>query len=128
MQDAQGFQGLVTIGMALMAVIVACIPWTLAAIPSSQNLHTGQEDQVPLRYSSAELSVYWSKRPVAVIQRSAEVVSKLVGFLVLIIGDAQTGRWTEMMPERAKQLRKTVEGLGATCVKVSSSHDTSDII
>lgn len=106
-----------TVTMAVLALIVACLP-RLAPGSGGQG-QVVLDDEVPLRYDPEALSHYWSKRPVPVMQRSAEVVSKFSGFLLEIFMDARTGRWETNMPQRAAELRRMVESMGATCVKVS---------
>ena len=115
-----GLEGLVTLTMGVIALILACIPRgaDLKAAHNPIN-HGGDDENVPLRYNQAELAEYWSKRPIVVMQRSTEVITSLVGFTMAIIFDAKTGQWNKRMPERAAQLRKIVEGLGATCIKIA---------
>lgn len=105
-----------TVTMAVLALIVACLPRFAPGSNGQGQVHL--DDEVPLRYDPEALSQFWSKRPVPVMQRSAEVVSKFSGFLVEIFMDARTGRWESNMAHRAAQLRKMVETMGATCVKV----------
>lgn len=120
-----GLEGLVTLTMGVIALILACIP-RAADLKSAQNPinHGGDDENVPLRYNQVELAEYWSKRPIVVMQRSTQVVSSLVGFTMAIIFDAKTGQWEKRMPERAAQLRKIVEGLGATCIKIAQAFST----
>lgn len=67
---------------------------------------------------------YWSKRPIIVARRSAEVGGQLSRFLVTLLADAQTGQWEARMPQRARELRRIIEGLGATCVKIAQALST----
>ncbi|KAG1666030.1 hypothetical protein FOA52_006904 [Chlamydomonas sp. UWO 241] len=83
-----------------------------------------EEEAVPVRYSPNDLAAYWSKRPLTVVRRSGEVVTKLVGFLIAIIADSKTGVWESRMPSRAAELRVIVEGLGATCIKIAQAAST----
>ena len=105
-----------TLAMGLIAVILACIPRgsdLKAAKGSPQS-----PDQPPARYDPELLSAYFAKRPMQVVRRASEIISKLVGFMLVIMVDAQTGQWNAKMPARAKELRKIIESMGATAIKV----------
>ena len=48
----------------------------------------------------------------------------MVGFLLSIMLDAQTGQWQAKMPQRAKEFRKIIESLGATSIKIAQAFST----
>lgn len=100
--------------MGVIALVLACIP------RGSDLKGSGgaSSDEPPARYDPVALSAYFAKRPARVVARAAEVVSKLVGFLLAIFVDARTGQWESKMPARAKEIRKIIESMGATSIKV----------
>jgi predicted unusual protein kinase regulating ubiquinone biosynthesis (AarF/ABC1/UbiB family) len=51
-------------------------------------------------------------------------VSKLAGFLIVIMTDAKLGQWKARMPARANQLRLIIEKLGATYIKIAQAAST----
>ncbi len=121
---------LIQLSMAAIALIVATVPrddWKERSNDSKANAaSTSKEtagggragDTVPLRYNPAELAVYFSRRPVAVVQRNAVVAKHFCAFVGSIMLDAKTGNWEKAMPGRAKWLRLIAEELGPTYVKV----------
>ena len=102
--------------MGIIAVILACLP--RGGDPKHSSSNGQPQDQPPARYDPVALSAYFAKRPAQVVQRASEIISKLVGFLLVIMVDAQTGQWNAKMPARAKELRKVIESMGATSIKV----------
>mmetsp|Transcript_16307 Transcript_16307/g.35263 ORF Transcript_16307/g.35263 Transcript_16307/m.35263 type:complete len:1034 (+) Transcript_16307:166-3267(+) len=116
-----GFNGLVQVTMAVLALIIASIP---RGNDLSRNGEGNPGDSLPLRYNVEELSQYFSRRPLAVLQRNAVVVSKLGGFLITILADWRLGQWEQKMPERARTVRKIVEDLGPTYIKIAQAAST----
>ena len=117
--------------MAAIALIVATVPrddWKERSNDTSSQTSNGAStpsgssagDTVPLRYDPAELAVYFSRRPVTVVQRNALVAKHFCAFVGSILLDAKTGNWEKAMPGRAKWLRLIAEELGPTYVKVGS--------
>ena len=101
--------------MGVIALVLACIPRG-SDLQGAGGSASG--DEPPARYDPVALSAYFAKRPARVVARAAEVVSKLVGFLLAIFVDARTGHWESSMPARAKEIRKIIESMGATSIKV----------
>ena len=106
--------GFTTLTMGIVVLILACLPRGSDGRKGSGTT----TDSPPARYDPEALSAYFAKRPLAVVQRASEIVSKMVGFLLSIMVDAQTGQWHTKMPARAKELRKVIESMGATSIKV----------
>ncbi|GAX83432.1 hypothetical protein CEUSTIGMA_g10857.t1 [Chlamydomonas eustigma] len=112
-------EGLVAITMGVIALVLACVP------KGTDLQQKGASDDLPpARYDPEALAAYFSKRPIQVVVRASEVVSKLVGFLLSIFADAKTGRWESSMAARAKELRQIVESMGATSIKIAQSFST----
>jgi len=112
-------EGLVGVSLGLVAMLVASVPRARGA-----EAEGAVEDAVPAVYSPDSLSAYWSSRPLMVARRSAEVGGKLGGFLVRVLGDAQLGQAEARMPQRAAELRRIIEALGATPVKIAQALST----
>jgi hypothetical protein len=98
-----GLSGLLQLLLALIAMIVASIP--------RQDWRAGlreppPDDVVPLRYDVPALTAYFSRRPMVVLRRNAEVVSKLSGFCLAILADWRLGYWESNMPQRGVQIRQ----------------------
>ena len=103
--------------MGIIVLILACLPRGSDAKKGGSGA-AAATDGPPARYDPEALSAYFAKRPLAVVQRATEIISKMVGFLLSIMMDAQTGQWEAKMPSRAKELRKIIESMGATSIKV----------
>eukprot|EP00798_Chlamydomonas_sp_ICE-L_P016541 gene16541-22770_t len=125
----QGF--LVQMSLAAVALIVASLPkddWNKRnnndKNPTDPKASEGPKDEVPLRYDPAELADYFSRRPVAVVQRNAVVAKYFCSFVGTVMLDARTGQWEKMMPERARWLRLIAEDLGPTYIKFVQAAST----
>lgn len=80
--------------------------------------------QPPSVYDPAELKAYFSTRPTSVLQRQAEVASKLSSFVVALLADWRLGAWERNMPARASWLRSIFESLGPAYVKIAQALST----
>lgn len=80
--------------------------------------------QPPTTYDPVELKAYFSTRPTAVLQRQAEVASKLASFVVALLADWRIGAWERNMPARAAWLRTIFESLGPAYVKIAQALST----
>eukprot|EP00798_Chlamydomonas_sp_ICE-L_P030592 gene30592-35603_t len=116
---------LVQVSMAAVAAIVASIPkegWEKRQ--SSANPKPVDDEVIPLRYDPQGLAKYFSRRPVAVLQRNAEVIKYFVAFVGSLNIDARTGMWEKNMPARARWLRLIAEDLGPTYIKFVQAAST----
>lgn len=80
--------------------------------------------QPPSVYDPTDLKAYFSTRPTAVLQRQAEVASKLTSFVVAVLADWRLGAWERNMPARAAWLRTIFESLGPAYVKIAQALST----
>ena len=110
----------IKLSVAAMALIVACVPSadkdhsTVALDPAG----------LPTRYDPDELKAYFASRPVAVLQRQAEVASKVSSFLAAVLADWRLGRLEQNSGKRAVWLRTIFEDLGPAYVKIAQALST----
>lgn len=83
-------------------------------------------DQLSYEYTPAALEAYFARRPVAVMQRAAQVAAEAAAFGFALATDIASGRVAENEGARAEQLRRSVERLGPAYVKVGSSTVVGD--
>ncbi len=96
-----GLNGLLQFALAIIAMVIAAVPKGGAAAAGQ-----GGGDQVPLRYDVPALHAYFSRRPMLVLRRNTEVVSRLSSFCIAILTDWRTGQWDARIHERAIWARK----------------------
>ncbi|GAX81708.1 hypothetical protein CEUSTIGMA_g9136.t1 [Chlamydomonas eustigma] len=95
----------------------------------TERLHPDDLPVLGSQYSADSSREYWSRRPLAVAQRSAEILSEAVGLGSMLLLDVWTGRLQANEADRAVQLRGVIERLGPAFVKVAQALSTrSDIL
>lgn len=78
-------------------------------------------DSLPLVYDPKRIDEYWLRRPGAVAQRAAQLVSIAGGFLARTALDAVRGKLKENEVERAIDLRNIVTSLGPAYIKLGQA-------
>lgn len=81
----------------------------------------GAADALPLVYDPDSISVYWGRRPLAVAQRMAQLLSVTGGFLSSVAGDFILKRSKEKEVQRARELREIVTSLGPAYIKLGQA-------
>uniref|UniRef100_A0A0D6R6K3 Protein kinase domain-containing protein n=1 Tax=Araucaria cunninghamii TaxID=56994 RepID=A0A0D6R6K3_ARACU len=79
------------------------------------------EETLPLVYDPVTISVYWGKRPRAVVTRIAQLLSVAGGFLSHIALDIITDKLKENEVARAIELREIVTSLGPAYIKLGQA-------
>jgi aarF domain-containing kinase len=84
---------------------------------------TDNDNELPLHYDPASLKSYFSKRPLASLQRSFQVSSAASGFLAKVALDNAQGRTgdPQIQLKRAAELRDLVTSLGPFFIKIGQS-------
>ncbi|GAX76281.1 hypothetical protein CEUSTIGMA_g3726.t1 [Chlamydomonas eustigma] len=140
-QLLDGFNSLQSTGLggysiALIALLTTVVMSVVVSTAPSKEYQGYTErlhpDELPVlgsQYSAESSREYWSRRPLAVAQRSAEILSEAVGLGSMLLLDIWTGRLQANEADRAVQLRGVIERLGPAFVKVAQALSTrSDIL
>jgi predicted unusual protein kinase regulating ubiquinone biosynthesis (AarF/ABC1/UbiB family) len=77
-----------------------------------------------LEYDPLAIAQYYQKRPLKVLQRQLDIVTKLAKFGLSIWWDRRTGRVAKNQPLRAEQLRQMLTELGPAFIKVGQALST----
>lgn len=78
-------------------------------------------DELPKTYDVERIRAYWGRRPAAVAKRSAAVVGDVIGWVVALLVDIQTGNVEKNSAERAGQLKDIIAQQGPAFVKVGQA-------
>ncbi|GLC71027.1 hypothetical protein PLESTF_001062300 [Pleodorina starrii] len=81
-------------------------------------------DVLSHEYDPELVAAYFSRRPLAVMRRSAQVAAEAASFGAALLVDVWTGRLEANEQRRAEQLRGVVERLGPAYVKVAQALST----
>lgn len=76
-------------------------------------------DELPLRYDAGRIEAYWRRRPLTLLSRFVDVGIKGGLFFLGLKLDELTGKTSEMLPERASQLRELITDLGPAFIKIA---------
>ncbi|CAK0782682.1 hypothetical protein CVIRNUC_005877 [Coccomyxa viridis] len=79
------------------------------------------EDDLPLTYEPVRIAEFWSRRPVAVLTRVAQLLSIGGGFLTGVLWDLANGSFGRNEVKRAIQLRNIVTSLGPAYIKLGQA-------
>lgn len=94
---------------------------TLTALAA---LNAGREepkDDLPTTYDIPAIREYWSKRPLAMARRGASLLKDVLGWVVALLGDIQSGKIEKNSEERASQLKDIIAKQGPAFVKVGQA-------
>ncbi|CAL8467304.1 g6841 [Coccomyxa elongata] len=109
---------------------VACIALGVLALGLATAPKEDAEDEpgvdtpLPWEYDADAVANYWARRPVAVAQRTAEVLSTAALVGAGLLYDRLTGGLRTNAPLRAAQVRAAIERLGPAYVKVAQAVST----
>lgn len=78
-------------------------------------------DELPKTYDVERIRAYWGRRPAAVAKRSAAVLGDVIGWVVALLVDIQTGNVEKNSAERADQLKDIIAQQGPAFVKVGQA-------
>ena len=108
----------------LFTAITALSAGSSSSSSSSQTTSQASKsagDALPTTYDIEAIRSYWQRRPQKIIQRSAGLAADLIGWIVAIIVDVQTGSVEKNSKKRAETLRDIVARQGAAFVKVGQA-------
>jgi len=79
------------------------------------------DDVLPLSYSPEQIERFWSRRPVAVVQRIFQLLSISGTFIAALVWDALNGKLKETEVARARDIREIVTSLGPAYIKLGQA-------
>jgi aarF domain-containing kinase len=120
---ANTLSGLVAVSVAAVALIMASVPSQDCFEPAATS-NFADPKWLPTTYDPQDLKKYFQTRPVKVLQRQAEVASRLSSFLVAILADWRAGTLQTNASKRATWLRTILEDLGPAYVKIGQAMST----
>lgn len=121
-QGISGYQ--LEIILPIIAGVTALIA-LIAKVGSSP--FQGEEDDcdaLTTLYNPEMLAQFWERRPVAVMQRSAQLAAEALSFGTGLLVDIAGGNLKRNSPKRARQLRLLIERLGPAYIKVAQALST----
>ena len=71
------------------------------------------EDDLPKAYDSEKIAKYWARRPIAVMKRSAGLLTEVLTWATALVGDVTSNTVEQNAPIRAKALKELISGQGA---------------
>ena len=81
----------------------------------------GEADALPTTYDVAKIRAYWSRRPAAIAKRSGSLLADVMGWVLALLLDIQTGKVEKSSVERAGQLKDIIAKQGPAFVKVGQA-------
>jgi aarF domain-containing kinase len=82
---------------------------------------SGADDTLPLLFEPERLKAYFSKRPMAVFTRVAQIASKSSALAIGVAWDWATGNKEDIEVRRAADLRRTIISLGPFFIKLGQA-------
>jgi predicted unusual protein kinase regulating ubiquinone biosynthesis (AarF/ABC1/UbiB family) len=79
------------------------------------------EDDLPKAYDSEKIAKYWARRPIAVMKRSAGLLTEVLTWATALVGDVTSNTVEQNAPIRAKALKELIARQGAAFVKVGQA-------
>ena len=79
------------------------------------------EDDLPKRHDSEKIAKYWARRPIAVMKRSAGLLTEVLTWATALVGDVTSNTVEQNAPIRAKALKELIARQGAAFVKVGQA-------
>jgi predicted unusual protein kinase regulating ubiquinone biosynthesis (AarF/ABC1/UbiB family) len=80
-----------------------------------------EADALPTTYDVAKIRAYWSRRPAAITKRSGSLLADVMGWVLALLLDIQTGKVEKNSVERAGQLKELIAKQGPAFVKVGQA-------
>ena len=80
-----------------------------------------KDDELPKVYDDAQIARYWSRRPDAVVKRSAGLMMEVLVWATALVGDVASNAVEKNAPIRAKALKELIARQGAAFVKVGQA-------